>query len=94
MNAAAMASIAGMEDWHARCLRENKARNRRARGSDSEVSVLRSVRMVGSVVGGGDVAEGAILPCCDWKCCCARCRGGGRIYLGTCTKKFTCDRGV
>jgi hypothetical protein len=63
VKAAAMASIAGREDWHARCLREKSARNRRARGSDSEVSVLRRVRMVGSAVGGGEVAEGAILKC-------------------------------
>jgi hypothetical protein len=61
VKAAAMASIAGMEDWHARCLREKRARNRRARGSDSEVRVLRRVRMVGSTVGGGEVAKGAML---------------------------------
>ena len=63
VKAAAMASTAGMEYWHARCLRENSARNRRARGSDSEVRVLRKVRMVGAAVGGGELAEGAILKC-------------------------------
>lgn len=61
MKAAAMAWMAGREDWQARCLREKRARKRRARGSDSLVRVLRRVRIVGSSVGGGDVAEGAIL---------------------------------
>jgi len=56
-----MAWIAGREDWQARCLREKRARNRRARGSDSLVRVLRRVRIVESSAGGGDVAEGAIL---------------------------------
>jgi len=55
-----MAWMAGTEDWHARCLREKRARNRRARGSFSEQRVLRRARMVGSLVGGGDVAEGAM----------------------------------
>ena len=63
VKAAAIASIAEMEDWHARCLREKRARNRRARGSDSEVRVLRRVMIVGSAVGGGEVAEGAMLKC-------------------------------
>ncbi len=53
--------MAGREDWQARCLREKRALKRRARGSDSEQRVLRRARMVGSaVVGGGDVAEGAM----------------------------------
>lgn len=56
-----MAWMAGSEDWHAKCLREKSARKRRARGSDSEQRVLRRARIVGSgVVGGGDVAEGAM----------------------------------
>ena len=59
-----MAWIAGREDWQARCLREKRARKRRARGSDSLVKVLRRVRIVKSSVGGGDVAEGAI----SWIC--------------------------
>lgn len=57
--------MAGREDWQARCLREKRARKRRARGSDSETSVLRRDRIVGSMTGEGDadrdVAEGAIL---------------------------------
>lgn len=61
MKAAAMAWMAGREDWQARCLREKRARKRRASGSDSLVRVLRRVRIVGSSTGGGDVAEGAIL---------------------------------
>lgn len=48
MKAAAMAWIAGMEDWQARCLREKSARKRRARDSDSEVRVFRRARMVAS----------------------------------------------
>ena len=58
---AAIASIAGREDWQARCLREKRARNRRAKGSDSEVRVLRRERMAGSSVGGGGVTDGTIL---------------------------------
>lgn len=61
VNAAAIAWMAGREDWQAICLREKRARKRRARGSDSEVKVLRRVMIVGSSVGGHDVAEGAIL---------------------------------
>lgn len=61
MKAAAMAWMAGREDWQAKCLREKRARKRRARGSDSLLRVLRRVRIVESSVGGGDVAEGAIL---------------------------------
>jgi hypothetical protein len=55
--------MAGREDWQARCLREKRARKRRARGSDSDVRVLRRATTVGSRVGGGVVAEGAILSC-------------------------------
>ena len=61
VNAAAIASIAGRADWQARCLRENRARKRRARGSDSEVRVLRSAMIAASEVGGEKVADGAIL---------------------------------
>lgn len=64
VNAAAIAWMAGREDWQAKCLREKSARKRFASGSDSEVRVLRSAIMVRSDVGGGaggDVAEGAIL---------------------------------
>lgn len=60
-NPAAIAWMAGREDWQARCLREKRARKRRARGSDSEVSVLRREMIAGSIEGGGDVADGAIL---------------------------------
>ena len=65
-----MAEMAGMHDglsgWHARCLRENRARKRFASGSDSVVRVLRRERRIGSVErdvapGAGVVAEGAIL---------------------------------
>ena len=56
-----MAWMAGMDDWQARCLREKSARKRRARGSVSVVRVLRRERMVGSIAGGGVVAEGAIF---------------------------------
>ena len=45
----------------ARCLRENRARKRRARGSDSLVRVLRRVRMVVSSWGVGEVADGAMM---------------------------------
>lgn len=68
MNPAAMAEIAGMLPWHAKCLRENRARNRRARGSDSDVRDFRRARIVMSSVGVGSVADGAmvffsLLPC-------------------------------
>ena len=53
--------MAGREDWQARCLREKRARKRRARGSFSDVKVLRRAMIVGSSVGGGDVADGAML---------------------------------
>lgn len=53
--------MAGREDWHARCLREKRARNRRARGSDSDVRVLRRVAIVRSSLGSGEVAAGAIF---------------------------------
>lgn len=45
------------------CLREKRARNRRARDSVSEFKVLRRARIVVSLVGGteGKSAEGAIL---------------------------------
>ena len=56
-----MAWMAGREAWQARCLRENRARKRRARGEDSLVRVLRRVRTIGSSVGGGEVAEGAMF---------------------------------
>ena len=55
-----MAWMAGRDAWQARCLREKSARNRRARGEDSLVRVLRRVRTVLPSVGGGEVAEGAI----------------------------------
>lgn len=58
--------MAGREDWQARCLREKRARKRRARGSDSEVRVFRRAVIVGSEAGGGDVAEGAILLFVEW----------------------------
>lgn len=61
MKAAAMAWMAGREDWQAKCLREKSARKRRARGSDSLVRVLRRMVIVGSGMRGGDVADGAIL---------------------------------
>lgn len=68
--AAAMAWIAGKvsevggfrQAW---CLREKRARNRRARGTDSEVRAIRRGRIVGSSrKGRGELvsmAEGAIL---------------------------------
>ncbi len=56
-----MALIAGREPWHPRCLREKRARKRRARGEDSVVRVLRRARRVGSSVGGGEVAAGAMF---------------------------------
>ena len=43
-----MAWMAGMEAWQARCLRENRARKRRARGSDSDVRVFRRAVMTAS----------------------------------------------
>ena len=64
MNAAAIAWIAGRvegELWLAMCLREKRARNRSARGDVSLHKVLRRVRIVGSLVGDGEVAEGAIF---------------------------------
>ena len=67
-----------MEDWHAICLRENRARNRRARGSDSEVRVLRRARIVGSSTGGGDVADGAMTPVLSFG---VRQFGGGKIAI-------------
>lgn len=48
VKAAAMAWMAGMEAWQARCLRENRARKRRARGSDSDVRVFRRAVMTAS----------------------------------------------
>jgi len=56
-----MAWMAGREAWQARCLREKRARKRRARGEDSLVRVLRRARTVGSSVGGGEVADGAMF---------------------------------
>ena len=53
--------MAGRDAWQARCLREKSARNRSARGEDSLVRVLRRARTVGSSVGGGEVAEGAMV---------------------------------
>ncbi len=67
-----MARIAGIEAWHARCLREKSARKRRARGEDSVIRVLRRARMVGSSVGGGEVADGAMFAYVvfgKWRCC-------------------------
>ncbi len=64
MKPAAMAAIAGMLPWHARCLREKRARKRRARGSDSEVSAFRSVMMVISSAEAGSVAEGVMVFLC------------------------------
>jgi hypothetical protein len=65
VKAAAMAWMAGRQGrdgLQARCLREKRARKRRARGEDSLVRVLRRVRTVGSSsVGGGEVAEGAMI---------------------------------
>lgn len=70
MNAAAIASIAaGVEgvggSAEARCFSEKRARKRFARGSVSDVSVLRRVRTAGSIVTPascvGSIAEGAIL---------------------------------
>lgn len=60
---ARMASSAWGCSDEARCLREKRARKRRARGVDSEVRVLRSVRMVGSegVEMLGSIAEGAMV---------------------------------
>lgn len=65
-NAAAMAWIAGSVlsvggCRQARCLREKRARNRRARGSDSEVRVLRRARMVGSTPSVVSIAAGAMV---------------------------------
>ena len=54
-----MAWIAGIEPWPARCLREKRARKRRARGSHSEVRVLRRARIVASRE--GKVGECAIF---------------------------------
>lgn len=63
-----MASIAGMVcevggDVEARCLREKRARKRAASGEDSDVKILRSVRMVESTAdsGTGSTAEGAMV---------------------------------
>lgn len=84
MKAAAMAWMAGRQGrdgMQARCLREKRARKRRARGEDSLVRVLRRVRMVwSSSVGGGEVTEGAMIVFVvfgrwSWLWC------GGEIYL-------------
>jgi hypothetical protein len=76
-----MAGRQGRDGLQARCLREKRARKRRARGEDSLVRVLRRVRTVGSSsAGGGEVAEGAMIVFvvfgrCSWLWC------GGEIYL-------------
>lgn len=84
MKAAAMAWMAGRhgrDGLQARCLREKRARKRRARGEDSLVRVLRRVRTVrSSSAGGGEVAEGAMIVFVvfgrwSWLWC------GGEIYL-------------
>lgn len=69
---ARMASSACGCPEEARCLREKRARKRRARGVDSDVRVLRSVRIVGSVGEEmlGSRAEGAMVA------------GGGESYRG------------
>lgn len=74
MKAAAMAWIAGREDWQARCLREKRARKRSARGEDSLVRVLRRARTVRSPVGegevaGGEIAEGVMVACASGSRC-------------------------
>lgn len=56
-----MEDMAEMLPWHAICLREKRARKRRARGSDSEVRVFRSARIVMSSVGVRSVADGAMV---------------------------------
>lgn len=53
----------GEDGVHARCLREKRARKRRARGLSSEQRVLRRAATVVSTVssGAGEIADGAIL---------------------------------
>ena len=67
MNAAAIASIAAVVCadgvWHARCFKEKRARNRRARGTVSEVKAFLKVSTVVSMTGEassglGSMAEG------------------------------------
>lgn len=57
--------VSGVAGWrHAWCLREKRARNRRARGTDSETRALRRVRMVwlsGDGEQSSSMAEGAIV---------------------------------
>ena len=71
MNAAAIASTAAVVCadgvWDARCFREKRARNRRARGTVSEVRAFLKVSTVVSMIGEassglGAMAEGDMLP--------------------------------
>jgi hypothetical protein len=71
VNAAAIASIAAVVraegDWHARCFSEKSARNRRARGTVSDVRAFRSASTVVPATGEGSpdfvsMAEGDIAP--------------------------------
>src|SRR5271163_5142897 len=76
VNAAAIASIAAVVCadgvWHARCFKEKRARNRRARGTVSEVKTFLKVSTVVSMTGEassglGSMAEGDMLPA-DLRC--------------------------
>ena len=53
-------TVAGFRE--AKYLREKRARNRLARGSDSEVRILRRKAMVGSRASERSIAEATILP--------------------------------
>jgi len=73
-----------VEDWQARCLREKRARKRRARGELSEVSFLRRARIWESSgsVGMGDIAEGAMFAVVVFGRWWRRCSGvGGEKFM-------------